>query len=83
VFADHDLGANEDMIEEDHQVNLTKWTADKYYTLRLFTYGKHYRETIIQNGMPSDSRSANSPDIAGGLPVQNCDLPVVKNFSWY
>ena len=24
VFPDHELGANEDMIEDDHQVNLIK-----------------------------------------------------------
>ena len=25
MFADHELGAYEDMIEDDHQVNLAKW----------------------------------------------------------
>ena len=25
VFTDHELGANEDMVEDDHQVNLIKW----------------------------------------------------------
>jgi hypothetical protein len=59
VFADHELGANEDMVEDDHQVKLIKWTADKYFTLRLFTYGKHYSETVIQNGMPSHRHHLN------------------------
>ena len=59
VFADHELGANEDMVEDDHQVKLIKWTADKYYTLRLFTYGKHYTQSVIQNGMPSDRHHLN------------------------
>ena len=35
VFEDHNG-------ENDHQLKLIKWTADKYFTLRLFTYGKHF-----------------------------------------
>ena len=54
VCGDHEFGANEDMVENDHQVKLIKWTADKYYSLRLFTYGKHYTKSVIRNGMPSD-----------------------------
>jgi hypothetical protein len=59
VFADHELGANEDIVEDDHQVKLIKRTADKYFTLRLVTYGKHYSETVILNGMPSDRHHLN------------------------
>ena len=59
VFADHELGANEDMVEDDNLVKLIKWTADKYFTLRLFTYGKHYSESVKQNGMPSDRHHLN------------------------
>ena len=60
VFADHELGANEDMVEDDHQVKLIKWTADKYFTLRSRTESTTlYSETIIQNGMPSDRHHLN------------------------
>lgn len=52
VFEDH-------KGENDHQLNLIKWTADKYFTLRLFTYGKHFSETVGQNGMPSSRHQLN------------------------
>ena len=59
LFADHELGEREDIVEDDHQINLVKWTADKYFTLRLFTYGKHYSESVVHNGMPSDRHHLN------------------------
>lgn len=44
----------EDLSEEnDHQLNLIRWTAKKYFTLRLATYGKHFSVIVGQNGMPS------------------------------
>ena len=30
-----------------------------YLTKRLFTYDKHYTETVIQNGMQSDRQQSN------------------------
>jgi hypothetical protein len=45
---------NEIGFEDDHRVKLVKYVADKYFTLRLFTYGKRFCETVIQNGKPSD-----------------------------
>ena len=45
---------NESLFEDDHRVKLIKYTADKYFTLRLFTYGKRYCEKVIQNGRASD-----------------------------
>lgn len=59
VFTDHELGSNADLVENDHQLKLIKWTADKYFTLRLFTYGKHFSETVVQNGMPSARHQLN------------------------
>jgi hypothetical protein len=43
VFADHELGANEDMVEDDHQVKLIKWTACRqiFYIASL-----HVREAL-------------------------------------
>ena len=52
VFADHEMG-------NDHQIKLIKWTADQYFTLHLFTYGKHFSETVGQNGMPSSRHQLN------------------------
>ena len=53
VFEDHEQGTNESLVEDDHQMKLIKYTADKYFTLRLFTFEKRYSESIIQNGIPS------------------------------
>jgi hypothetical protein len=41
VFADHELGANEDMIEDDHQVNLIKWQQTNIIQVSL-----HVREAL-------------------------------------
>ena len=38
VFADHEQGTNESVVEDDHQMKLIKCTAEKYFTLRLFTF---------------------------------------------
>ena len=53
VFVGHETGTNESLVEDDHQMKLIKCTADKYLTLRLFTFGKHYMESSTQDG-PSD-----------------------------
>ena len=45
---------NEVVFDEDHRMKLIKYTAEKYFTLRLFTYGKRYCHTVIQNGQQSD-----------------------------
>ena len=57
VFSHHELSSN--VVENDHQTKLIKWTADKYFTMRLFTYGKKYSETVVQNGMPSSRHQLN------------------------
>ena len=54
IFGDHDPGMNEVVFDEDHRMKLIKYTAEKYFTLRLFTYGKRYSQTVIQNGQQSD-----------------------------
>lgn len=54
VFDDHQEGANENVFEDDHRTLLIKFTADKYFTLRLFTYSKRYNETVVTQGKQSD-----------------------------
>jgi hypothetical protein len=47
VFANHELGANKDMIEDDHQVNLIKWQQTNIIHYKcLFMYGKHYTPPV-------------------------------------
>ena len=52
IFSDHDPEMNN--VNDDHRVKLIKHTADRYFTLRLFTYGKRHCETVLQEGKPSD-----------------------------
>ena len=59
VFEDHEMGLNANVEDNDHQIKLIKWTSDKYFTLRLFTYGKNFSETVVQNGMPSVRHQLN------------------------
>ena len=54
LFQDHEGAANECLFEDDHRTKLIKYTADKYFSLRLFTYGKHYYENVVRNGQSSD-----------------------------
>ena len=54
IFKDHELGLNESVFEDDHRFALKKLVADKYFTLRLFTYAKRYQETVITKGQPCD-----------------------------
>ena len=42
IFADHDPEMND--VNDDHRVKLIKHTADRYFTLRLFTY-----ETVLRD----------------------------------
>ena len=34
LFTDHEDGDNEPVVEDDHRTQLTKFVADKYFTLR-------------------------------------------------
>ena len=52
LFSDHDPGMND--MDDDHKVKLIKHTADRYFTLRLFTYGKRHCESVLEGGKPSD-----------------------------
>ena len=45
LFQDYEKAANEFFFEEDHRIKLIKHTADKYFSMCLFTYGKLYCET--------------------------------------
>ena len=53
VFDDHEQGLNENVFEDDHKSTLIKLKADRFFTLRLFTYGKRYNDTVVTNGQSS------------------------------
>jgi hypothetical protein len=59
VFADHEEGDNELLIEDDHRTKLIKCTADKYFTLQLFTFGKKYTKEVVNEGKQSDRHGLN------------------------
>ena len=50
LFTDHEDGDNEAVVEDDHRTQLTKFVADKYFTLRLYNYGKKYTREIVNDG---------------------------------
>ena len=58
LFSDHEDGTNENLVEDYHRAPLIKCTANKYLTLRLFTYGKKY-ERVIHNGHQNDRHRLN------------------------
>ena len=61
VFSDHDPEEND--MNDDHRVKLIKHTADKYFTLRLFTYGKCHCESVL----PSELNKTGTLPPAGSL----------------
>jgi hypothetical protein len=42
IFQDHEQGCEGNLFEEKHRSLLIKLTAERYFTLRLFTYGKQH-----------------------------------------
>jgi hypothetical protein len=54
VFNNHEQGLNENVFEEDHRSKLIKLTAERYFTLRLFTYGKRYNDAVVTNVRQSE-----------------------------
>ena len=60
LFADHEDGENEMLVEDDHRNKLVKFVADKYFTLRLFNFGKiKYTKEITSEGKQSDRHRLN------------------------
>jgi len=53
LFSNHEEGLNEMLLEDDHRTKLIKCVADKFLTLRLFTYGKKYTKEIVNQGNQS------------------------------
>ena len=47
LFQDHELGAHDNIFEENHQSSLIKLMAERYFTLRLFTYNKRYNDKVM------------------------------------
>ena len=59
LFADHEDGENEMLVEDDRRTKLVKFVADKYFTLRLFNFGKKYTKEITYEGKQSDRHRLN------------------------
>ena len=59
IFTDHEEGDNELLVEDDHRTKLIKYTADKYFTLRLFTFGKKHTNQVVNEGKQSDRHRLN------------------------
>ena len=59
LFPDHGYSDVEILVEEDHITKLTKFIADKYFTIRLFNFGKKYTQEIANDGKPSDRHRLN------------------------
>ena len=53
LFDSHPPGLNEIVFEENHERWLTKCVADKYFKIRLFTFGKSYGDKVIEAGKGS------------------------------
>ena len=51
VVDDHEE-LNDNVLEGDHRSALIKLTANRYFTLRLFTYSKRYNEKVVAGGKP-------------------------------
>ena len=51
VLEDHE---HENVYEESHQSTLVKLISERYFKLRLFSYGKRYDEADVKGGMTSD-----------------------------
>ena len=58
LFTDHEDDDTEILVD-DHRTNLMKRVADKYFTLRLFNFGKKYVNEIVNNGKQSDRHLFN------------------------
>ena len=58
LFTDHGDDDNE-FLADDHRTNLMKRVADKYFTLRLYNFGKKYVKEIVKEGKQSDRHLFN------------------------
>ena len=58
LFSDHEDGINKSLVEDDHKATL-KCIANKYFTLRLFTYGKKHERKVLDKGKQSDRHGLN------------------------
>ena len=59
LFPDQGHSDTEILVEEDHITKLIKFIADKYFTLRLFKFGKKYIQEVENDGKPSDRHRLN------------------------
>ena len=54
VFEDHETVLVKGDLEEEHRSKLIKLTAERYFKLRFFTYGKRYNKSVVAKGQQSD-----------------------------
>ena len=54
MFTIYEVDDNDAVVEDDGNIQLTTITAEKYFTLRLFNYGKKYTREIVNKDKQSD-----------------------------
>ena len=58
LFTDHE-NDDDEILVDDHRTTLLKRVADKYFTLRLFNFGKKYVKEIVNEEKQSDRLMLN------------------------
>ena len=54
MFTNYEVDDNDAVVEDDGNTQLTTIIAEKYFTLRLFNYGKKYTREIVNYDKQSD-----------------------------
>ena len=86
VFDDHEQGLNENVFKDDQKSTLIKLTADRFFTLRLFTYRKRYNDTVVPltARVAREQRQFGSYDLASPNPqglIIGVIVPVYLDFT--
>ena len=75
MFTNYEVDDNDAAVEDDGNTQLTTIITEKYFTLRLFSYGKKYTREIVNKDKQSDRHKL------GGLTSFNKKLHVkIKSF---
>ena len=59
MFTNYEVDDNDAVVEERWQHTLTTIIAEKYFTLRLFNFGKKYTREIVNKHKQSDRHKLN------------------------
>ena len=54
MFTNYEVDDNDAVVEDDGNTQLTTIITEKYFTLRLFSYGKKYTREIVNKDKRSD-----------------------------